>query len=270
MLRGTSLVGLLLQQTALLGFTFLLAMWVEYGVIGLLAAQQGIAVTYLPEYISLIAEQSLWVDCSCTVGIYLSGPLVAFALGMVILGLFRYYGEGPAWLRMLGILLGLQLVFRLLVGFGAGIVAEEGLWYSMAWLYWPKPLQILVASMGGLGIVLLGFIFRKRWYTALAYTQPYLKKRQSFRDTLVLGVLPAVMAGVPFLFLYGWQKYEWYQLGLFAAGWLLFFLPVALAQRSLESDGFLLPDEDEDPPYRFHWWLVLFAVVGAALLWWML
>lgn len=269
-MRGTNLTVLLVQQTAIMLVTAVLALWVEYGIVAVAAMQQFIAVTISPENVSLVAPQEHWVECSCTVGVYGSGALVAGILGLVFIGLFTLYAPAAPWIRVFFMVLGCQLTLRLLAGVGASIVGQEGLFVSMRWLYWPGSLQTMVAIIGGIALFALGFIIRKKWFIALAYTEDYLKKRHVVRDAVLLGLMPAWISIGVLWWLLGFDRVEGLQLAVYALGWLLLFIPIAGAGHALSADAFLFPDEEDGPPYRFHLWLIVVVVMVAAALWWAL
>lgn len=269
-MRGTNLTVLMVQQTGIMLCTAVLALWVEYGIVALAAMQQFIAVAISPTNVSLIAPLEHWVECSCRVGVYGSGAMVAGVFGLALIGLFNYYAPATPWIRVVFMVLGCQLALRLLAGVGASIVGQEGLYVSMRWLYWPGSLQTMIAVIGGIALFVLGFIIRKKWFIALAYTEDYLKKRRVVRDALLLGLLPAWISLGLLWWMLRFNREEGLQLAIYALGWLLLFIPIAGAGNTLSADAFLFPDEDDGPPYRFHLWLLVVVVMAVAALWWAL
>lgn len=258
------------QQWALVLVTGLLALWLERVVTIALAVQQGIDYTHTLSVLLLSAPQEVWVDCSCVVGIYLAGPLVCLVLGALLLGLYPLYATAPPWIRQLGLLFGIQLMVRFLGGWAAGIAADEGLYYAMAWLYWPSALQNTIAFLGGVGAFVLGYTIRTRLFLGLAYTEAYLAQRKVTLDALRYYVLPLLLALLLELVVYWPDRHDIYQVGFYGLTFLLVLAPALWGQRHMEAQGFLLPDEEDEIPYRFHWWLAVSAALVAALLWWML
>lgn len=259
-----------MQQGLLLLATGFMALWIERLVTVALAVQQGIDVTHTLSVLILTAPQEVWVDCSCVVGIYLAGPLVCLVLGALLLGLYPLYATAPPWIRQVGVLLGIHLMVRFLGGWAAGIVAEEGLYYAMAWLYWPAALQNTVAFLGGAAAFVLGYAIRTRLFLALAYTEEYLAKKRVTLDALVYYVLPLLFLLPLEVALYWPDRYDIFQVGFYGLTFLLVLAPALWGQRHMEAQGFLLPDEEDELPYRFHPAIAGGAGLVAVLLAWAL
>lgn len=257
----------ILQQLIIVAFAALGLHAASNELIATLARQQIISATFSWQKLVLTAPYTHWVDCNCVSGIYLSAPVLSMGLGLLLLVLIPRFFDAPAWWRMLQWWIGIFGVGHFLAAWGSGLITETRMWYAMAWMYWPVPLQYVVTGMSLILSLMLGWWLRYRVFIALGYTEEDVAAKRSQKDVALYFLLPVML----------WMVAVSLFIPPFSDGWilqmcvslsvLLMLLPSLTARRLLRGMAFEMPLEGEIPPLRWSGIPMAFILLALILIW---
>lgn len=239
---------LVAQRGLVLWLTFMVAAGIKEAVIALVAAREGVHVYFTRVGLVLEAPRSLWINCQCVAGVYVSGPLAVLVLGAVLWTYYRRHRPKLPWQKYIVFWLGGWLLVHFCAGWLAGVSTQTGLWYVWSWMYLPLPVMYIASGLLWIPLAYLGWRQRRHLFRTLGMAGQDIEAGRH-REYWVWGY------GLPFfvlvLLLTLWYapapNAQVHALVVAAGGWLL-TLPMLWSGRFLSTKAHTFPPSEPFPP----------------------